>query len=146
MDRQDADDLRELRKDVGEMEHQVAELKPQVAVALAGVSNFRDFQEEERGNWSELKAERKVVADRLWTRMQKIALAAIIVPIAVTLLVWGIRSAYYFIKDVSQAIQQIRELHKGNLDKKNVIPPTTGEVYTVRMNPPQDAALKPHYQ
>ena len=78
---------------------------------------------------------------RRWTRAQKIALAAVIVPTLGGMIWWGCTTAYTFIQDVDQAIQELHQMHQTHYHQ-HPIPPKTGQMYTAHVNPlQQDAGI-----
>ncbi len=79
---------------------------------------------------------------RRWTRMQKLTLAAIVVPVLCTFLVWGSINAYTFIKDLSQASQELHQLHRTVTQEKKIVPPTIGELFTAHVTQLPQFAVK----
>jgi phosphate/sulfate permease len=74
-----------------------------------------------------------------WTRMEKIAAAAIICPILATLIGWVVISSYLFVQRVDKAIDQLDEIHKSqSLPKKGYSNPP--EESFAHRNPPPSTA------
>ena len=124
----------------------VAEMTPQLEIALEGVGNYRKHAERANRFFDRFEAkadaEERAEAKR-WKRSDKIAVAAILAVVLLPPVGWSTAQAVQFFHDLYEISLEWHAVHKGEIPSKKSIfePPYTG-LQSRQQTPPQDAATR----
>ena len=142
----------------GDMETQFAELRPQLAVALEGVGNFRihaarvdKFCTQQETRWEQEEIVAKAAAElataqtvasekRQWKRSDKIAVVAIMVVCCLPPVGYIADKTIIFLSDVYKITQEWDAVHKTELQQRKSFFSGPDKVYA-NVQKTQDAAV-----